>query len=183
MSKFAKQPVNVPASAQVQIGDGKIKVTGPKGNLERSIPESVSIELKDKELNFKSKEKIESKFGKAILGTTRSHVNNMILGVTEGWSKKLELNGTGFRAEVRGNELVLTIGFSHPVSFKADPSIKFTVEKNVITVEGINKDEVMQLAAKIRESREPDPYKGKGVRYLGEYLKLKPGKQAAKTAA
>ncbi|HWA52175.1 MAG TPA: 50S ribosomal protein L6 [Patescibacteria group bacterium] len=183
MSKFAKRPVTIPAGVQIQLDSNKIKVTGAKGNLEREIPETVQVSMKENELSFGSKEKTETKFGRSILGTTKSHVVNMIEGVTNGFNKKLELQGTGYRAEVRGNDLVLTIGFSHPVTFTAPTNVKFVVEKNVVTVEGIDLNTVTQLAANIRRAKEPDPYKGKGIRYLGEVLKLKPGKQAAKTAA
>lgn len=180
MSKFAKVPVKIPENVKVEISDGLVKVTGPKGTLERKLPKEVGIEIKDGSLHFKSLEKVETKFGKAILGTTKSHLSNAIKGVIEGWNKKLELVGTGYRGEVRGNDLVLTVGFSHPLIFTAPAGVKFTIEKNVVTVDGIDKDVVSQIAANIRISREPDPYKGKGIRYLGEYLKLKPGKQAAK---
>jgi len=180
MSKFAKVPVKIPENVKVEVLDSLIKVVGPKGTLERKIPDLVGIEIKEGDLFVKTREKEETKFGKAILGTTKSHIANMIKGVVDGWSKKLELVGTGYRGEVRGNDLVLTVGFSHPLIFKAPEGIKFTIEKNVITIDGIDKDTVSQISATIRMSREPDPYKGKGIRYLGEYLKLKPGKQAAK---
>ena len=107
----------------------------------------------------------------------------MIEGVTKGWSKKLELVGTGFRSELKGADLVLTIGFSHTVTVKAPEGIKFTIEKNVITIDGADKQMVGEIAAKIKAVRPPDPYRGKGIRYFGEVLKLKPGKQAAKTTA
>lgn len=181
MSKFSNIPVEIPAGVKFELTNHVVKVSGPKGNLERKIPSIVDVEVKDNTLAVKVKE--QSKFGDSIQGTIRSHITNMIKGVTEGWSKKLELVGTGYRGEVRGNDLVLTIGYSHPVTFTAPTGVKFLVEKNVVTVEGIDREVVSQLAAQVRQSREPDPYKGKGVRYLGEYLKLKPGKQAAKTAA
>ena len=180
MSKFAKIPVNIPEAVQVVIEKETVKVSGPKGSLERRVPKEVKVENKDGLVMVKLVES-ETKFGRAIVGTIRSHIINMIKGVTEGWTKKLELVGTGYRAEVRGNDLVLTIGYSHPVVFKAPQDVKFRVEKNVVSVEGADREGVTQLAAKIRDSREPDPYKGKGVRYLGEILKLRPGKQAAKT--
>lgn len=183
MSKFAKRPVNIPQGVQVVVEGTVVKVTGPKGSLNRTLPKEVEVIIKEGVLMVKSSEKEETIFGRAILGTIRSHIVNMIKGVSEGWSKKLELVGTGYRAEVRGNDLVLTVGFSHPVIFTASDDMKFSVEKNVVAVEGIDREGVSQLAAKIRLSREPDPYKGKGIRYLGEVLKLRPGKQAAKTTA
>lgn len=183
MSKFAKRPVEIVEGVKIEAINGNLKVTGPKGTLERKLPKEVSVEIKDNELMVKSTEKVETKFGRAILGTTRSHIQNMVTGVSTGWKKQLELVGTGYRGEVRGQDLVLTVGLTHTLTFNGGTEIKFLVEKNVVTLEGSNKDKVTQLAAKIRHSREPDPYKGKGIRYLGEYLKLKPGKQAAKTAA
>ncbi len=180
MSRFAKIPVKIPDVVKIDISENSIKVTGPKGILERKLPKEVGIEIKDGELMVKNKEKSETKFGRSIVGTIKSHIVNMTKGVTLGWNKKLELIGTGYRAEVRGNDLVLTVGFSHPIIFTAPQNIKFTVEKNIVNVDGIDIDEVTSLAARIRLSRKPDPYKGKGIRYQGEYLKLKPGKQAAK---
>src|SRR5581483_5793616 len=170
-------------TVKVDLSDNKIKVTGPKGSLERNLPSTVSVELGEGSLLVKNKEQVETKFGKAIVGTMKSHIANMIQGVQNGWSKKLEINGTGFRGEVQNNNLVLSIGFSHPVTIKAPEGIKFSVEKNIITVEGTDKDTVGQIAAKIKDVRRPDPYKGKGIRYFGEVLKLKPGKQAAKGTA
>ncbi|CAN5300357.1 50S ribosomal protein L6 [soil metagenome] len=181
MSKFAKIPVQVPETVKFEFTNHTVKISGPKGNMERKFPDIVEVETKDGELFVKTNEKVETKFGRSIVGTVRSHIVNMITGVTEGWNKKMELQGTGFRAELKGNDLVLTVGFSHTVSVKAPEGIKFTIEKNIISIDGINKEIVSELAAEMRAIRPPDPYKGKGIRYLGEYLKLKPGKQAAKT--
>jgi large subunit ribosomal protein L6 len=180
MSKYTKIPVKIPQDVKVEVVGSTVKVTGPKGSLERSFPDSVEIEIKDGSILTKNREKVETKFGGAIIGTAKSHIANMINGVQNGWSKKLEINGTGYRAEVRGNDLVLTVGYSHPVTVTSPAGIKFSVEKNVITVEGLDKDLVGLIAAKIKAVRRPDPYKGKGIRYQGEVLKLKPGKQAAK---
>jgi len=178
MSRFAKIPVKILAGAKVEVLSGKVKIFGPKGTLERNVPEIVDIKIEGDVLSVSSKE--VSKFADAIKGTIRSHIVNMISGVTTGWNKKLELQGTGYRAEVRGNDLILTVGFSHPVTIHAPEGIKFGVEKNIINVDGADKEVVGELAAEIRAVRLPDPYKGKGIRYFGEYLKLKPGKQAAK---
>lgn len=180
MSKFTKIPVKVPENVKIEINDNNVKVTGPKGNLERKFPDIVEIEMEKGSILTKNKEKLETKFGKAIVGTVKSHIANMVKGVQDGWIKKLEIQGTGYRAEIKGNDLVLTVGFSHPVIITAPAGIKFTVEKNIITVDGLDKDLVGLTTAKIRMVREPDPYKGKGIRYFGEVLKLKPGKQAAK---
>ncbi|SRR5258708_963771 len=181
MSRFAKIPVNVPSGVTVVINEGKVKVTGPKGALERVLPRAIQIKVTDGNVTFDSRE--TSKFGESIKGTMRSHVVNMIEGVTNGWSKKLELQGTGYRAEVKGTDLVLTVGLSHPVIMKAPGGIKYGVEKNIINVDGLDKEVVGEMAARIRAVRLPDPYKGKGIRYQGQILKLKPGKQAAKAGA
>ncbi len=179
MSRFSKIPVKIVEGVKIEVQDTLIKVIGPKGTLERKFPNIVEITIKDGELTVNSKE--VSKFGDSIQGTIRSHIVNMVKGVTEGWNKKLELVGTGFRAELKGNDLVLTVGFSHTVTITAPVGIKFGIEKNVITIDGADKEVVGAISAKIKAVRKPDPYKGKGIRYLGEVLKLKPGKQAAKT--
>ena len=178
MSKFSKIPVKIPEGVKVEIGEDNVLVSGPKGALKRQFPRIVNIEMKGDSLTVSSKEK--SKFADAILGTIRSHIVNMVAGVTNGWSKKLEIVGTGYRAEVKDGDLVLTVGFSHPIIVKPLEGIKFEITKNVISVEGIDRETVGKLSAEIKAVRPPDPYKGKGIRYLGEELKLKPGKQAAK---
>ncbi len=183
MSRFAKIPVKILEGVKVEVSNGNIKVSGPKGTLERKFPEVVEFKVEGDILTIHSKEKSPTKFGESMKGTMRSHAVNMIKGTKDGWSKKLELMGTGYRAEVQGENLVLTVGLSHPVIIKPLPQVKFSVEKNVINVDGVDREVVGEIAAEIRASRPPDPYKGKGIRYLGEYLKLKPGKQAAKTAA
>ena len=183
MSRFAKIPVKITEGVKVEVKPGEVTVVGPKGTLTRSFPDLLDIKVDGSELIVNLKEKNVTKFGQSIQGTIRSHIVNMIAGVTTGWSKKLELQGTGYRAELRGNDLILTVGFSHTVTVPAPVGVKFSIEKNVITIEGSDKEAVGAIAAKIKAVRPPDPYKGKGVRYLGEYLKLKPGKQAAKTAA
>lgn len=183
MSKFANIPVKIPETVQVQVADGKVVVTGPKGTLSRSFPKILDIKIEKPTLMVTLNEKVPTKFGLSIQGTIRSHIVNMVNGVTTGWSKKLEVIGTGYRAEVRGNILVLTVGFSHPIEITAPEGVKFSIEKNVITVDGVDREVVGQVAAQIKAVRRPDPYKGKGIRYFGEILKLKPGKQAAKTTA
>ncbi|SRR6266404_3831736 len=183
MSRFAKIPVKITEGVKVDVKPGIISVTGPKGTLTRSYPAILDIKVTANELAVNLTEKKITKFGQSIQGTIRSHIVNMIAGVTTLWSKKLELQGTGYRAELKGNDLVLTVGFSHTVTIAAPEGIKFSIEKNIITVEGADKEKVGAIASQIKAVRPPDPYKGKGVRYLGEYLKLKPGKQAAKTTA
>ncbi len=179
MARFGKLPVAVPEGVKIEIKPGSIAVSGNKGSLTRELPHGVKVNLSGNEITVESKG--EERFARAIKGTIRSHIVNMIKGVAEGWEKNLELVGTGYRAEVKNGDLHLTIGYSHPVIIKAPEGIKFSVEKLKVKVEGVNKDVVGQIAAQVRASRPPDPYKGKGVRYEGEQLKLKPGKQAAKT--
>lgn len=179
MSRFGKIPVLVPSGVTVTLDGDVVKVKGPKSEVSLSVPRAVMVKVADGVINVEIKEK--SKFGRSLQGTIRSHLINMIAGVTVGWKKSLELVGTGYRAEVKGEDLILTLGYSHPVIIKSPAGIKFTIEKLIVHVEGADKEMVGQMAAKIRKARVPDAYKGKGVRYLGEVLKLKPGKQAAKT--
>lgn len=179
MARFGRLPVAVPEGVKIEIKPGSIVVSGNKGSLIREFPRGVKVNLSGNEITVASSG--EGKFPQAIKGTIRSHIVNMIKGVSQGWEKNLELVGTGYRAEVKNGDLYLTVGYSHPVIIKAPEGIKFSVDKLKVKVEGINKDLVGQVAAQVRASRPPDPYKGKGVRYEGEQLKLKPGKQAAKT--
>lgn len=180
MSRFSKIPVTIPENIKIEIKDGAVSVTGPKGTLTRAIPTDVALVQEDGKLKINTKG--EGKFERAIRGTIKAHVNNMIKGVTDGWTKSLEIIGTGYRAEVKGNDLQLILGYSHPILIKAPDGIKFSVEKLKVTVEGMDKDVVGQVAAEIRASREPDVYQGKGVRYENEIIRKKPGKQAAKAA-
>ncbi len=174
MSRFGKLPVTVLEGVTVGISDNVLKVSGPKGAIEKNMPREVSIKVADGIANVESK-------SETMRGTFRSHLVNMIKGVKEGWTKSLELVGTGYRAEVRGTDLVLTVGYSHPVIVKAPAGITFSVEKSIVKVEGADKEEVGQTSAYIMSVRRPDAYKGKGIRLEGQVLKLKPGKQAAKT--
>lgn len=178
MSRIGKLPIELPESVTVKVSDGKVTVTGPKGVLEQELPRQISLLIKDGQVLVEPKGK--GKKTKALHGTIRSLLANMVKGVTEGWKKQLELVGTGYRGEVVGKDLVLAIGFSHPVKITAPEGISFKVEKSFITVEGIDKQLVGQVAAKIRAIRPPEPYKGKGIRYAGEEVRRKPGK-AAKT--
>ena len=179
MSKIGKQPIELNEQVKIDLKDGQINVSGPKGELKHFLPKAVSIEIKDGLLQVITKDK--SKQGRANFGTIRAVIANMIKGVTEGWSKQLELVGTGYRAETDGKKLTLTVGFSHPVIIEAVEGISFKVEKNIITLEGSNKQQVGQLAAEIRHVRPPEPYKGKGIKYLDEVVRRKAGK-AAKAA-
>ena len=181
MSKIGQLPVEIPQGVTVEVTGGTVSVTGPKGKLEVHFKKDL-IEVKVEENKVLVTLKKESKLGRSVWGTTRMLIANHIKGVTEGWKKQLELVGTGYRSEVQGNTLVLTVGYSHPVKIEAPEGITFKVEKSVINVDGIDKQVVGQVSANIRASRPPEPYKGKGVKYVGEVIRRKAGK-AAKAAA
>jgi len=179
MSKIGKQPVEIKEGVKIDLKDELIVISGPKGELKHLLPKAVGIEIKDNFLQVSTKD--NSKQGKANFGTTRSIINNMIKGVVDGWSKQLELVGTGYRAETDGKKLTLTVGFSHPVIIEAPFGISFKVEKNIVTLEGADRQQVGQLAAEIRAIKPPEPYKGKGIKYVDEVIRRKAGK-AAKAA-
>lgn len=176
MSKIGKLPVLLNSGVSAQVTGKIITITGPKGTLEIDIPRGIEIETsEDKIIVGVKNENIASR---ALHGTIRALLANMVKGVSEGWSKKLELIGTGYRAEVAGKDLVLTVGFSHPVKIPAPKDIDFKVEKNVVTVSGIDKSVVGEVAAKVRAVKPPEPYKGKGIKYVDEFIRRKAGKAA-----
>lgn len=174
MSKIGKLPVEIPQDVKVDVEDGVVKVSGPRGKLERKFPKMVSVLTKDSKVIVESVGK--SKQAKAMHGTTRAIISNMVAGVSEGWSKVLELVGTGYRAEGSGSRLTLTVGYSHPVEIEASEGITFKVEKTQVIVEGTDKELVGKIAAEIRAVRPPEPYKGKGIKYKDEVVRRKPGK-------
>jgi large subunit ribosomal protein L6 len=176
MSRIGKLPIKLPEGVEVDIRAENLLVKGPKGQLEKKIPQGLVVEKKDGSVLVSLKK--ENSALSSIYGTTRAIIANIVHGVTEGWSKSLELVGTGYRAEVVDNNLVLTVGHSHPVKINAPEGIAFKVEKTDITVEGIDKELVGQVAANIRAVRPPEPYKGKGIRYKDEFVRRKPGKAA-----
>jgi large subunit ribosomal protein L6 len=176
MSRIGKKPIEIPSGVTVKMENGEVVVEGPKGSLKQKIEAEIEIEFSQNQILVTRKS--DGGRARALHGTTRQLLFNMVKGVTEGWEKTLEVIGTGYRAGVSGQNLTLALGFSHPVEITPPPEISFKVAENKITVSGINKALVGQMAAKIRATRPPDPYKGKGIRYLGEVLKLKPGKQA-----
>ena len=181
MSKIGQLPIKVPQGVTVEVSGSNVSITGPKGKLEVNFKKDL-VEVKVEEGNVLVTLKKESKIARSLWGTIRMLIANSITGVTEGWKKQLELVGTGYRSEVQGNTLVLTVGYSHPVKIEAPEGITFKVEKSVINVDGIDKQVVGQVSANIRASRPPEPYKGKGVKYVGEVIRRKAGK-AAKAAA
>lgn len=179
MSRIGKQPIQIPENVEVKIIQDGIKVKGPKGELNQSIPSQIEVALKEKELVVTPRQK--TKETPALWGLFRSLIFNMVQGVSQGFEKKLEIEGVGYRASLQGNKLVLNLGFSHPIEIEAPEGIEFKVDKNIITVSGIDKQLVGQMAAKIRAQRKPEPYKGKGIHYLGEVIRRKAGKKAAGT--
>lgn len=182
MSKIGKQPIKIPEGVKIEVNPALIKVIGAKGSLERKLPRGIGISIDGDTLTVSRKS--DSKTGLSLHGTIRALVNNMVKGVRDGFTKQLELVGTGFRAEVVGRDLSLTVGYSHPVKVTAPEGISFKVEKMVITIEGIDREVVGQVAANVRAVRPPEPYKGKGIKYVDEVIRRKPGKAAAaKTAA
>lgn len=179
MSKIGKKPIEIPNDVTVVVEDSLVKVTGPKGELEYKIPRELKVALAENKLAVLPISK--SKKTPALWGTIRAVIANMISGVTNGFEKKLEIEGIGFKAQTQGDDLVLNLGFSHQVIFKVPDGIKVEVLKNTITISGISKELVGQTAANIRALKKPEPYKGKGIRYAGEVIKRKVGKKVAGT--
>ncbi|OGM10591.1 50S ribosomal protein L6 [Candidatus Woesebacteria bacterium RBG_16_36_11] len=176
MSRIGKQSIIIPSGVSVSVVNNILKITGPKGTLENKCPKDIKVEEKEGKIFITSN--IKNEAAKPMYGTFRALIANAVKGVSEGWSKKLELVGTGYRAEVAGKDLRLTVGYSQPAIVSAPDNITFKVEKNVITVDGIDKEVVGQISAKIRSVRPPEPYKGKGILYLGEVIRRKAGKAA-----
>lgn len=176
MSRIGKKPILIPQGVEVKIEGQIIKVLGPKGELSQEIRPEIKVEIKEGKLFVLPK--LETKKTKAFWGSIRAILANLIKGVTEGYEKKLEIEGLGFKAQLSGDTLLLYVGFSHPVEIKAPAGIKFSVDKNIITISGIDKEKVSQTAAIIRKVKPPEPYKGKGIRYLGEKIRKKMGKKA-----
>lgn len=177
MSKLAKKPVIIKEGVSVAFENDSIKVSGPKGNLSFRIPQGVGVKIADGCLVVSLKDR-NSEGLKPSLGLTRAMISNMVTGVLTGFEKKLELSGVGYRAQVEGSDLNISVGFSHPVKIKADEGLNFSISENIITVTGTNKDMVGNMAARIRSIRPPEPYKGKGIKYVGERIRRKVGKAA-----
>lgn len=180
MSKIGRLPIQVPADAKLEINPGVFKVTGPKGVLVVDMSGRIKIEQEENTL-FVTRLS-EDKQTRALHGLYRVLVANAVKGVTTGWEKKMDFKGVGFKAEVQGNKMILNLGFSHPVEVIAPEGISFTVVKNLITVSGIDKQAVGQVAANIRGLKPVEPYKGKGIKYIDEIPRRKLGKQAKAAA-
>ncbi len=177
MSRIGKQPVTVPAGVTVTIDGSTVSVKGPKGELTRTFSDLVTISEEGTELHVVRND--ETTASNAQQGLTRTLLHNMVEGVSKGFEKKLELTGVGYRATLKGKDLDLSLGYSHEVIYKAPENISFVVPDNThITVQGISKEQVGQVAAEIRSKRGPEPYKGKGIHYEGEHIRRKLGKAA-----
>jgi large subunit ribosomal protein L6 len=177
MSRIGKLPIEIPSGVDVQVDSGLVRVKGPKGELSQVVSRDLSFEREDSKLVVKRP--TDRGEHKALHGLTRSLVFNMVHGVTEGFEKRLEIQGVGYRAQLRGKALELALGYSHPVRVEAPDGIDFEVPvPTQIIVRGIDKQQVGEIAAQIRKLRPPEPYKGKGVRYAGEYVARKVGKRA-----
>ncbi|MBM3206072.1 MAG: 50S ribosomal protein L6 [Candidatus Staskawiczbacteria bacterium] len=176
MSRIGKKLIDVPSTVKVEITGQDIKVQGPKGTLDAKINREIKVELKDGKISVMPVRALPKSM-KGLWGLYRALIFNMIEGVEKGFEKKLEIEGVGYKAAVQGDELVLNVGFVHPVKIKKPEGIVFLVEKNVITVSGINKEQVGQISAEIRASKKAEPYKGKGIKYQGEKIRRKEGKK------
>jgi len=181
MSRIGKQIIKIPEGVTVNVADGFICVKGPKGELKQELHPLVSVNINDGEANVVVANP-EEKQERALWGLFASLLVNMIEGVVNGFEKKLELHGVGFKVALQGSELKLDVGFSHSVLFPIPEDINIVVEKNIMTVAGIDKQRVGEIAAQIRKIKKPEPYKGKGIRYVGEQVRRKAGKAASKAA-
>jgi len=170
MSRLARNPINIPEDIKVSLADNVISFEGKLGKSSSTLPEGIAVDLKDNLLHFTGE-------NKAMLGTVYANVKNEIIGNTKGFEKKLELIGTGYKANVSSKTLILSLGYSHDINFKIPEGISIKVEKNLVTVTGTSKQLVGQVAAEIKSFRKPEPYKGKGVRYEGEKIYRKEGKK------
>lgn len=185
MSRVGKKPILIPEVVEVKIEGQMVTIKGPKGELLKEIRPEIKVEVKENKIFVEPK--MESKKTKAFWGLTRALLANMVMGVARGYEKKLQIEGLGYRANLEGPteggypDLVLYVGFSHPVKIQAPSGIKFSIEKNIITVSGTDKELVGQTAAKIRSVQPPEPYKGKGIRYVGEVIRRKVGKKVVTT--
>ncbi len=179
MSRIGRLPVAIPAGVTVEIQEANhVVVKGPKGQLERTLPAEMEIKLEDGQVVVTRPSDLKKM--KSLHGLTRTLIHNMVVGVSEGYTKTLEVNGVGYRAAKQGNKLVLSLGYSHPVEMVDPDGLTSTVEGNKIVVSGIDKEKVGQYAAEIRDKRRPEPYKGKGIKYADEVIRRKVGKTGKK---
>ena len=175
MSRIGKKPIVIPAGVTAEFKDDSLKVKGPKGELVLDVHPKVLLEIKDSEMLVSVKHPNE-KSERALWGLFRALINNMVVGVTAGFSKILEINGVGYKASMAGTKLVLNLGYSHPIEMEVPKGLEAKVEKNIITITGTDRQSVGQFAAVVRSQREPEPYKGKGIKYSDEVIRRKAGK-------
>jgi large subunit ribosomal protein L6 len=178
MSRIGRMPISVPKNVSVEIGDGSVRVKGPKGELQRVVPRHITLVTEDGSLRVERAS--DEPTQRSLHGLMRSLIANMVTGVTDGFTRRLEVNGVGYRAAVSAGNLVLQVGYSHPVLVPALPGISFAVQGNAITVSGADKEMVGEVAAQVRRVRPPEPYKGKGIKYAEEVIRRKAGKAGAK---
>jgi large subunit ribosomal protein L6 len=178
MSRIGKTAISIPSGVEVKLTESSISVKGPKGEISTSIPSSITAVVADGEIKFSRPD--DSKDNRSLHGLIRALANNMVTGVTTGFSKGLEIQGIGYRADMKGNKLTLALGFSHLIELDVPKGLKVSIDGTTnIKVEGVDKQLVGQFAAEIRSIRPPEPYKGKGIRYAGEYVRRKVGKTGA----
>jgi large subunit ribosomal protein L6 len=177
MSRIGRMPIAVPGGVKVHVADGTVRVEGPKGTLARTLPREVTVAVEGATVNVARNE--ETRRGRGIHGLTRKLVANMVEGVSKGFTRVLEINGVGYRAEARGSTLFLTLGYSHPIAFQLPPGVTAKVDRQVVvTIEGADREALGQVAAALRALRPPEPYKGKGMKYAEEKIHRKAGKAA-----
>jgi large subunit ribosomal protein L6 len=181
MSRIGKNAIAIPEKTDVSVGNGAVTVKGPLGSISKPVHSMVTISVADGKVSVVPQN--TSKLARSLWGTFASHIKNMIAGVNKKYERKLTLEGIGYRVELQGKNLKFLVGFSHPVLLPVPEGIDVVVEKNQMTVSGIDKDKVGQFAADIRSVKKPEPYKGKGIRYEGEYVRQKQGKKAAAAGA
>ena len=174
MSRIAKKPIIIPEKTEVSIDGSKVTVKGPKGEISRSFRPGIDIKSENGSLQVSLKRPED----KVLLGTTASHIKNMIKGASEGFTRKLVIEGIGFKSDVKGSELHMSLGYSHPVIMDIPADLQVTADKNVITVSGISNEKVGEFAASVRAKKKPEPYKGKGIRYEDEVIRRKQGKKS-----
>lgn len=178
MSRIGKKPISIPSGLEVKIDGSSLKFKKSNNEKELDLKGHVDVKIEDEKIEFSPKG--EDRQSRAYWGTYRALANNIVLGLTEGFSKQLEINGVGYRAAMKGKVLELNLGFSHPINFESPKGIEISVDKNVVTIKGDDKQQVGQVAAEIRGFRPPEPYKGKGIKYLEEHIIRKAGKTAKK---
>ena len=175
MSRIGRMPIAIPAGVTVSLAENnRVTVKGPKGTLERTLPVEMEVKVEGEQVTVSRPNDLKKM--KSLHGLTRTLINNMVIGVTEGYEKVLEVNGVGYRAQKSGKKLTLNLGFSHPVEMEDPEGIESSVDGNKIIIKGIDKEKVGQYAAEIRDKRRPEPYKGKGIKYIDEVIRRKVGK-------